>query len=91
MTRAKKRAPQRTCVGCRGVLAKRTLLRLVRGPQGVVIDPTGKAHGRGAYLHNRRACWERALRGGALERALKATLAEADREPSGDDEEGSLH
>ena len=74
-----KRIPQRTCVGCRDVLAKRTLLRLVRGPDGVQIDPTGKAQGRGAYLHNRRSCWERALKGGALEHALRATLADAER------------
>ncbi len=74
-----KRAPQRTCVGCRQVLTKRTLARLVRAPDGVRVDPTGKASGRGAYLHNRRSCWEQALRGGALERALRTTLTEAER------------
>ena len=74
-----KRMPQRTCVGCRQVLAKRTLVRLVRGPEGVRVDPTGKANGRGAYLHNQRSCWERALKGDALENALRAALGEADR------------
>jgi predicted RNA-binding protein YlxR (DUF448 family) len=75
-----KRVPQRTCVGCRQVLAKRTLVRLVRGPDGVRIDPTGKAAGRGAYLHNQRSCWEQALKGGHLARALRTELGEADRE-----------
>ncbi len=74
--------PQRTCVGCRTVNAKRELVRLVRPSPSegrAHIDPTGKAAGRGAYLHNRRVCWNEALKSGALERALKMTLVEADR------------
>ena len=42
------------------------------------IDPTGKLAGRGAYLHDRRQCWERGLKG-ALAHALKTTLTQADR------------
>ncbi len=50
---------------------KRQLIRVVRAPDGrVAIDPTGKRNGRGAYLHERRACWEQALRG-RLAHALK--------------------
>jgi hypothetical protein len=45
----------------------------------VTVDPTGKAAGRGAYLHNRRACWQVALKGPALNQALRITLTEADR------------
>jgi predicted RNA-binding protein YlxR (DUF448 family) len=60
-------------VGCRQVLPKRTLLRIVRGPNGVHPDPTGKAPGRGAYVHDQRSCWEVALNG-ALARALKTEL-----------------
>ena len=83
-TKRVKHIPQRTCVGCRQVLAKRQLVRLVRvaGDEGTVtvkIDPTGKAAGRGAYLHDRRSCWQRGLQSGAVERALKVTLSEADR------------
>lgn len=72
-----KHVPQRTCVGCRKSLAKRELIRIVRRPEGVEIDPTGKLSGRGAYLHNRRSCWERGLKG-ALGRALKTELTAAD-------------
>jgi predicted RNA-binding protein YlxR (DUF448 family) len=61
------------------VLAKRQLIRLVRQADGVVIDPTGKAAGRGAYLHNQRSCWERGLKG-ALAHALKTELSSGDRE-----------
>lgn len=71
-------APQRTCVSCREVLAKRQLIRIVRTPEGIRVDASGKAEGRGAYLHRRRACWEQALRG-PLEQALRIELTEADR------------
>jgi predicted RNA-binding protein YlxR (DUF448 family) len=74
-----KHIPQRVCVGCREVLAKRALVRVVRGPDGVKLDFTGKASGRGAYVHTRRACWEHALRG-PLAHALKTELAATDRE-----------
>ena len=74
-----KHVPQRTCVGCRTVLGKRQLVRLVRTEQGVLIDPTGKRAGRGAYLHDRRSCWNAGL-GGSLARALKIDLTTADRE-----------
>ena len=75
-----RRVPQRTCVGCRTVQPKRTLVRLVRtGQAGIEIDPTGKAPGRGAYLHDRRACWEAALAGSVLDHALNLILTEADR------------
>ena len=75
----RKHVPQRTCVGCREVLPKRELIRIVRSPDGVVIDPKGKISGRGAYLHDRRSCWERGLNG-ALANALKIELTDEDRE-----------
>ncbi len=72
-----KHIPQRTCIGCRMVLAKRALVRIVRTPDGVQVDPTGKQAGRGAYLHNQRSCWERALKG-TLAHTLKTELTPAD-------------
>jgi predicted RNA-binding protein YlxR (DUF448 family) len=74
-----KHIPQRTCVGCRTSLAKRALIRIVRSGEGVMVDPSGKLPGRGAYLHDRRSCWERGLRG-ALANALKVALTPSDRE-----------
>lgn len=73
-----KHVPQRTCVGCREVLPKRQMLRIVRTAEGVRVDPTGKLAGRGAYLHDRRECWARGMRG-ALAHALKAELTAEDR------------
>jgi uncharacterized protein len=78
-TTKRKHVPQRTCVGCREVNAKRALIRVVRRPEGIMIDPTGKLAGRGAYLHDRRSCWECGLKG-ALAHALKTELSQQDRE-----------
>jgi len=72
-TGKRRHIPQRTCVGCREVLPKRSMIRIVRSSQGVVIDPTGKLSGRGAYLHELRTCWESGLKG-ALANALKTEL-----------------
>lgn len=70
-----KRQPQRTCIACGRTDAKRQLVRLVRRPNGeVVIDPTGKLAGRGAYLCRTKACWERALEQKRIGRALKVEL-----------------
>ena len=78
-TKRVKHIPQRTCVGCRQVMPKRNLIRVVRSPEGVSIDLTGKAAGRGAYVHDKRSCWESALKG-ALAHALKTELTEQDRD-----------
>jgi len=61
------------------VQPKRTLMRIVRRPEGVEVDLTGKLNGRGAYLHDQRSCWERGLKG-ALAHALKMELTPEDRE-----------
>lgn len=76
-----RRVPQRTCVGCGSVTAKRQLIRIVRGLDGVVRpDPTGKAAGRGAYLHADRSCWETALKKKKLERSLNVAIAPESRD-----------
>ncbi|NIS78804.1 MAG: DUF448 domain-containing protein [Anaerolineales bacterium] len=72
--RRRRHVPQRTCVGCRQVLSKRSLIRIVRGPDGVKIDLNGKAPGRGAYLHDQRTCWQEGLRG-SLARALRTDIS----------------
>jgi len=55
------------------------LVRIVRSADGVLVDLTGKLAGRGAYLHDRRSCWEAGL-SGSLARALKVQFTTADRE-----------
>jgi predicted RNA-binding protein YlxR (DUF448 family) len=55
------------------------LVRLVRTPEArVLIDPTGKRSGRGAYLCDNPACWQAALKRGLVTRALKLETAIAE-------------
>src|SRR5829696_8441719 len=70
-----KHVPQRMCISCRERSAKRTLVRIVRTPEGAVeIDLNGKRNGRGAYLCDDPACWERAVRSESLANALKTMI-----------------
>lgn len=65
-------APQRTCIGCRKVRAKATLVRLVRGADGRVrVDNGGRAEGRGAYVCRDPGCVGKALAAGRLGHAFK--------------------
>ena len=78
--KSSRRRQQRTCVVCRKTADKRALIRIVKTPgEGVVVDPTGKLSGRGAYLCHDLSCWDEALSGGALGRALRAELTEEER------------
>lgn len=46
-----KKIPMRTCVITKEKCPKNELIRVVRTPDGeVIVDLTGKANGRGAYL-----------------------------------------
>jgi len=68
-------------VACRKVKAKRELIRLVRiSDESVEVDIGGKKAGRGAYLCRAQECWESGLKGGQLERSLRATLTQDNRE-----------
>jgi uncharacterized protein len=70
------REPVRTCVACRQEAGKGSLVRVVRSADGAAaVDVTGRAQGRGAYLHRDLTCIEIARKKKALDRALKATIS----------------
>jgi predicted RNA-binding protein YlxR (DUF448 family) len=59
-----RKAPQRSCISCRKVFDKKDLLRIVRTPEGeVVVDPSGKMSGRGAYICSDPECIKKQLSG----------------------------
>ncbi|QSO45379.1 RNase P modulator RnpM [Alicyclobacillus mengziensis] len=70
-----RKVPLRKCVGCQEMSDKRQLLRVVLTPEGeVLLDPTGKQNGRGAYLHGKLECLQLARKKKSLERALKTMI-----------------
>ena len=73
-----RKIPMRMCVGCREMKEKRSLLRVVKSPEGAIsFDRVGKAPGRGAYVCRSRECLDRAVRQRQLERALETRIDEA--------------
>ena len=78
MTKPRK-VSNRTCVACRCSDEKRWFVRVVRTPDGhVVVDPTGKANGRGAYLCAKPECFDVARQRRRLDTALKVNLKDDD-------------
>ena len=72
---AQKTSPQRSCCGCRVKLDKSELIRVVRRPEGeIVLDRTGRANGRGAYICPSVDCLKLARKKRALERGLRGQV-----------------
>lgn len=66
-----KKIPMRTCVITHEKYPKKELIRIVRTPeQKIIIDQTGKANGRGAYLKKDKEIIEKARKTKALEKHL---------------------
>ena len=72
-----RRVPQRMCVGCQQMKPKKQLIRVVRTPENeVIIDPTGKKNGRGAYLCPDVECLNIAQKAKRLEKSLERPLSD---------------
>jgi uncharacterized protein len=70
-----RKIPMRKCVASQAMFPKTDLIRIVRTPENeVVIDPTGKRAGRGAYLCAKLAYVEMAQKKKVLERTLKIAV-----------------
>ena len=71
----KKKIPLRKCVGCFEMKPKKELVRVVRTPEGeILLDPTGKKSGRGAYLCQNPDCLKKARKARRLERAFDCKI-----------------
>ncbi len=71
MSGRKSHIAERSCVACRCKRPKDTFLRLVRlESREVIIDASGHADGRGAYICRSAECLEKARRKRAFARAL---------------------
>lgn len=72
-----KKLPMRTCVVTKEQALKKDLIRVVRTPEGtVIVDVTGKANGKGAYLKRDVEVVDKAIKNKALDRALGVVVPE---------------
>ncbi|MDD6620327.1 MAG: YlxR family protein [Eubacteriales bacterium] len=72
-----KKIPLRMCKGCGEMFDKRTLVRVVRSPEGEVsLDLTGKKSGRGAYVCKNPECLAKARKKKAFERELAVQISD---------------
>ncbi|MZP31122.1 DUF448 domain-containing protein [Heliobacterium undosum] len=75
MNRVRK-IPQRMCVGCGEMRDKKALIRVVRTPEGaILLDPTGKKSGRGAYVCSNTECLTKAIKAKRMEKALRQPIS----------------
>ena len=72
-----KKVPLRKCVVTNERFEKRELIRVVRTPEGnVIVDKTGKANGRGAYVSKSKQVVEKAKKSKVLDRHLELSVPE---------------
>ena len=77
MTSKIKKIPLRRCTGCGESFPKKELMRVVRTPEGsVVLDFTGKANGRGAYVCKKTECFKKARKANRFRTNLECEIPE---------------
>lgn len=70
-----KKLPQRTCIGCNTQKDKKDLIRIVKNKQGgIMLDKTGKAPGRGAYICDSLECLEKAIKCNKIEKSFEMKI-----------------
>ena len=72
-----KKIPIRRCLATNQPFPKKEMFRIVRTPDGnVIVDDTGKANGRGAYLSKTKEAIMIAKSKKLLDKHLEATVSE---------------
>ncbi len=70
-----KKLPTRRCTGCGEHFPKKTLVRILRTPDGnILLDKTGKLSGRGAYICKSISCLNKARKASRIERSLSCEI-----------------
>lgn len=73
-----KKIPMRSCVVTREKYEKKELFRVVRTPeQNVILDETGKANGRGAYLKKDADVINKAKASKVLDKVLEVEVPDS--------------
>ena len=72
-----KKIPMRKCVGCGEMKEKKEMIRILKTPEDeIILETTGRANGRGAYICNSADCLSKAIKNKGLERSLKSQIPE---------------
>lgn len=69
--------PERMCVGCRNMLPKNELIRLVCTEDSIVVDKKQKVQARGVYLCRKEECIALAKKKKALSRSFKRNVPDS--------------
>lgn len=70
-----KKIPMRRCVATNEQHPKGEMFRIVRTTEGsIIIDPTGKARGRGAYLSKNKTAITTSMKKKILDRHLEVEI-----------------
>jgi predicted RNA-binding protein YlxR (DUF448 family) len=73
-----KKIPMRSCIVTKEKLPKMELVRVVRTPENnVIVDTTGKANGRGAYLKKDATVFEKAKKSKILDKVLETEVPDS--------------
>lgn len=73
-----KKIPMRMCLGCNEMKPKKSMIRVVRSPEGEVsLDLTGKKSGRGAYICKSSECFKKARKSRRFEKAFSCQISDA--------------
>jgi predicted RNA-binding protein YlxR (DUF448 family) len=76
-TGQEKKIPTRRCLGCGEHFPKKSLIRVLRTPDGeCVLDMTGKMSGRGAYVCKSLSCFKKARKARRFEASLECSVSE---------------
>ena len=72
-----RKIPQRKCIVCGENKDKNDLIRIVKNKEeGIILDPTGKKNGRGAYICKDEKCINEAKKIRKLEKVFKTEISD---------------
>lgn len=67
-----KKIPLRQCIGCGESKSKKEMIRILKTEaEGIILDPTGRKNGRGAYICPSPECLKKAIKSRGLDRSFK--------------------
>lgn len=72
-----RKIPQRKCIVCGENKDKNDLIRIVKNKEeGIILDPTGKKNGRGAYICKEEKCINEVKKKRKLEKVFKTEISD---------------